>query len=102
MKVNGRDDRPWRGEIGWEITGINAKDFKRICADAKRFSDETGERMLLLGPLDEWGEGSIGYPNAELGFGMFEAVRDTFGHRPAGGWPVNHAPEDVGLVCPQL
>ena len=95
------DDRPWRGEIGWEITGINAKDFKRICADAKRFSDETGERMLLLGPLDEWGEGSIGYPNAELGFGMFEAVRDTFGHRPAGGWPVNHAPEDVGLVCPQ-
>ena len=95
------DDRPWRGEIGWEITGINASDFRRICADARTYSDETGDRMLLMGPLDEWGEGSIGYPNAELGFGMLEAVRDAFGKRPAAGWPVNHAPEDVGLVCPQ-
>ena len=95
------DDRPWRGETGWEITDINAQDFRRICEDAKRYSDESGERMLLMGPLDEWGEGSIGYPNAELGFGMLEAVRDTFGRKPAEGWPVNYAPEDVGLVCPQ-
>lgn len=95
------DDRPWRGETGWEITNINPADFRRICADAKTFADESGERMLLMGPLDEWGEGSIGYPNAELGFGMFEAVRDVFGRRPAAGWPVNYAPEDVGLACPQ-
>ena len=95
------DDRPWRGEIGWAITGVNAADFKRICADAKTYSDETGDRMFLLGPLDEWGEGSIGYPNQEHGFGMLEAVRDVFGQKPAAGWPVNHAPEDVGLVCPQ-
>jgi len=95
------DDRPWRGELGWEITGINARDFRRICADARRYSDESGERMLLMGPLDEWGEGSIGYPNAELGFGMLEAVRDTFGRKPPAGWPMNHAPEDVGLTCPQ-
>ena len=95
------DDRPWRGESGWAITGVNAADFRRICAAARAYSDESGERMLLMGPLDEWGEGSIGYPNAELGFGMLEAVRDTFGKKPAAGWPINHAPEDVGLVCPQ-
>jgi len=95
------DDRPWRGENGWEITGINARDFRRICEDARRYSDETGDRLLLMGPLDEWGEGSIGYPNQEHGFGIFEAVRDTFGQKPAAGWPVNHAPEDVGRACPQ-
>ena len=95
------DDRPWRGEVGWEITDINPVDYRKICADAKTYSDETGDRLLLMGPLDEWGEGSIGYPNQELGFGMFEAVRDVFGRKPATGWPVNYAPEDVGLVCPQ-
>ena len=50
---------------------------------------------------DEWGEGEIGYPNAEHGFGILESVRNTFGRKPAKGWPVNCAPEDVGLVCPQ-
>ena len=97
----GWDDRPWRGESGWAITGLAAADFRRVCGDARTYSDETGDRMLMLGPLDEWGEGSIGYPNAEHGFGLLEAVRDTFAQRPADGWPVNFAPEDVGLVCPR-
>ena len=97
------DDRPWRGESFSAVRNINAADFRRICEDAKRFASETGVKRLLLGPLDEWGEGSIGYPNRELGFGMLEAVRDTFGEKPAGGWPLNYAPEDVGLgpyPCP--
>ena len=81
--------------------GITVEAFARICRDAKRFSDETGIRLLHVGPLDEWGEGSIGYPNAQHGFGMLEAVRDTFGVKPADGWPINYTPEDVGLVCPQ-
>ena len=91
------DDRPWRGEMSSPVKNINAADFRRICADARRFADETGVTRLLLGPLDEWGEGSIGYPNRELGFGMLEAVRDTFAEKPAEGWPLNYAPEDVGL-----
>ena len=28
---------------------------------------------------------------------MLEAVRDTFGEKPTQGWPLNYAPEDVGL-----
>ena len=95
------DDRTWRGANGWFVTGINAKDFKRICESARRFGEKTGVKRMILAPLDEWGEGSIGYPNAEHGFGMLEAVRDVFGEKPASGWPVNFAPEDVGLVCPQ-
>ena len=91
------DDRPWRGEKSHPVSNINPTDFKRICEDAKKFSAETGITRFLIGPLDEWGEGSIGYPNREHGFGMLEAVRDTFGEKPADGWPVNCAPEDVGL-----
>ena len=48
-------------------------------------------------PMDEWGEGSIGYPNAQFGFGILESVRDTFGVGPRECWPCNYAPEDVGL-----
>ena len=99
----GYDPRPWIGAVNNGIvTNVTASGFRRICEDAKRFSDESGERYLLMGPLDEWGEGSIGYPNRALGFGMLEAVRDTFGEKPAEGWSVNCTPEDVGLKCPQI
>ena len=91
------DARPWRLDYGSVVEGYDVAKFRRICRDAKAFADETGVRTLMVGPLDEWGEGSIGYPNAQFGFGILEAVRDTFGVKPAEGWPVNHAPEDVGL-----
>ena len=97
----GYDPRPWIGAVNNVlVTNVTSRGFRRICEDARRFSDETGERYLLMGPLDEWGEGSIGYPNRQHGFGMLEAVRDMFGEKPAAGWPVNIAPEDVGLKCP--
>lgn len=97
----GYDDRPWRGERVLEIYGYNAADFRRICEEGRKFADESGVKTFLLGPLDEWGEGSIGFPNREHGFGILEAVRDTFGVKPAEGWPLNYAPEDIGLACPQ-
>jgi len=28
---------------------------------------------------------------------MYEAIRDTFARKPAGGWPLNYGPRDVGL-----
>lgn len=98
----GYDDRPWRGERVLEIYGYNAADFRRICRSARAFADESGMKTFLLGPLDEWGEGSIGYPNREHGFAILEAVRETFGEKPAEDWPVNYAPEDVGLRCPAI
>ena len=99
----GYDPRPWIGAIlPLFTTNITAQAFRRICRDAKKYSDESGERYLLMGPLDEWGEGSIGYPNRQLGWGMLESIRDTFGVKPAKGWPKNYSPRDVGLECPQL
>jgi len=91
----GWDDRPWNDHC--EIFGKSAESFRRICADAKRFADETGVKRLCLAPLNEWGEGSYAEPNAEYGFGFYEAVRDTFCKRPADGWPLNYGPKDVGL-----
>lgn len=93
----GWDDRPWHGDKGREIYGRTVKHFQRICRDAKKFADETGIKRLSLGPLNEWGEGSYAEPCAEFGFGMYEAVRDTFCQKPEAGWPVNFGPRDVGL-----
>ncbi len=93
----GWDDRPWHGDRGTEIYGRKVEHFQRICRDAKRFADESGVRRLMLAPVNEWGEGSYAEPNTEFGFGMYEAVRDTFCVKPADGWPKNYAPSDVGL-----
>ncbi len=93
----GWDDRPWHGDKGVEIYGRTVGHFQRICADARRFADEAGVRRLVLAPLNEWGEGSYAEPCAEFGFGMYEAVREAFCVRPAGGWPQNFGPRDVGL-----
>jgi hypothetical protein len=93
----GWDDRPWHGDRGTEIYGRTVEHFRRICRDAKRFADETGIKRMTLAPLNEWGEGSYAEPNAEFGFGMYEAVRETFCKRPTTGWPLNYGPQDVGL-----
>ena len=92
----GWDSRPWHGDKALEIYGRTVKHFERICRDAKKFADETGVKRMVLAPLNEWGEGSYAEPNAEFGFGMYEAVRDTFCKKPAEGWPLNYAPSDVG------
>ena len=93
----GWDDRPWHADKGIEIHGRTVEHFRRICRDAKRFADETGIKRLTVAPLNEWGEGSYAEPNAEFGFGMYEAIRETFCEKPAAGWPLNYAPQDVGL-----
>lgn len=97
----GWDDRPWYGDTGLEVYGRTVGKFAEICRAARAFADETGQRDFLLGPLDEWGEGSYAAPCAEFGFGMYEAVRNAFGVKPAEGWPVNVTPKDVGLSAPQ-
>lgn len=90
----GWDDRPWND--GREVRGKTPELFRKICESAKLFGDETGIRRFCLAPLNEWGEGSYAEPNGEFGFGMFEAVRETFFREPEGGWPRNYTPADVG------
>jgi hypothetical protein len=95
--ATGWDSRPWHGDRSTVIYGRTVDLFRDICRDAKRFADETGIKRMTLAPLNEWGEGSYAEPNKEFGFGMYDAVRDTFCKQPAGGWPPNVAPQDVGL-----
>jgi len=93
----GWDSRPWHGDRATVIYGRTVPLFRKICEDAKRFADETGIRLIALGPLNEWGEGSYMEPCKEFGFGLYEAVRDVFCKKSAGGWPLNYGPADVGL-----
>jgi len=93
----GWDSRPWHGDRATVIYGRTVELFRAICEDAKRFADETGVRRMVLAPLNEWGEGSYAEPCKEFGFGMYDAVREVFCRKPAGGWPPNIAPGDVGL-----
>ena len=95
--TTGWDDRPWNGDHGFEIYGRTVASFEAICRDALAFSAESGVKNMLVGPINEWGEGSYAEPNMEFGFGMYEAIRNTFGIKPAEGWPVNFTPKDVGL-----
>ncbi|MGQ9730676.1 MAG: glycoside hydrolase family 99-like domain-containing protein [Candidatus Zipacnadales bacterium] len=93
----GWDSRPWHGDHATVIYGRTVDKFRRLCEEAKRFADETGVKRMVLGPLNEWGEGSYAEPNKEFGFGMYDAVRDVFCKKPLDGWPPNIAPTDVGL-----
>ncbi|MBR0056258.1 MAG: hypothetical protein IJP66_02920, partial [Kiritimatiellae bacterium] len=93
--TTGYRDHPWQdGPI--EVHGRSMAAFRRLCEEARRYAEETGAPRICLGPLNEWGEGSYAEPNGEFGFGMYEAVRDAFGVKPEGGWPLNYVPADIG------
>ena len=88
-------DYPWNdGPI--EVHNRSVETFRRLCQEARKYAEETGVKRVCLGPLNEWGEGSYAEPNGEFGFGMYEAVRDTFGVKPDDGWPLNYVPGDIG------
>lgn len=93
----GWDSRPWHGLRQTVIYDRTPEKFRKICEICKEFTQKNGIRNILLAPLNEWGEGSYAEPNREFGFGMYEAVRETFCEKPVGGWPVNYGPADVGL-----
>ncbi|MCP4642936.1 MAG: hypothetical protein GY851_20995 [bacterium] len=91
----GWDSRPWHGQRAMAIEGRTVELFKGMLRDARSFCEEHDQDIVVLGPLNEWGEGSYIEPNTEFGFGMYQAVRDVFGK--GGAYPVNLAPRDVGL-----
>ncbi|MCC7491905.1 MAG: glycoside hydrolase family 99-like domain-containing protein [Fimbriimonadaceae bacterium] len=89
----GWDDEPWNNHLA--ITGRTPELFEKLLRDAKDWLDSRREDFLVLGPWNEWGEGSYIEPNQEYGFGMLEAVRNVFAEK--GNWPAAVAPVDVGL-----
>lgn len=93
--TSGWDDRPWNNQL--VIANRTVEKFRRLCENLKSYLAESGQKRIVIGPVNEWGEGSYIEPNREFGFGMYEALRETFGKKPTGGWPSYYAPADVGL-----
>lgn len=93
----GWDSRPWHGHKSMVIQGRTPELFEELLRRAKAFCKTNGKNMLILGPVNEWGEGSYIEPCTGFGFEMLEAVRRTFATDPSGTWPINVSPQDVGL-----
>ncbi|MBX7256329.1 MAG: glycoside hydrolase family 99-like domain-containing protein [Candidatus Hydrogenedentes bacterium] len=93
----GWDARPWHGDRSLQLVGRTPERFERILREAKTYCEAHAKRLVVLGPVNEWGEGSYIEPCAEYDFGMLEAVRAVFGKGDPSLWPVNVAPSDIGL-----
>ncbi|HQM99471.1 MAG TPA: glycoside hydrolase family 99-like domain-containing protein [Candidatus Hydrogenedentes bacterium] len=93
----GWDSRPWHGPNATAFHGRTVAGFKKMLEGARAYCDRHGEKEIILGPVNEWGEGSYIEPNLEFGFGMYEAIRDVFGQGKPEEWPQNFGPRDAGL-----
>jgi len=93
----GWDSRPWHGHKSMVIQGRTPELCEDLLRNARTFCRDNGKGMVILGPVNEWGEGSYIEPCTEFGFEMLEAVRRTFATAPSAAWPVNLSPADVGL-----
>ncbi len=93
----GWDDRPWHGNKGLVIEGRTPALFEGLLHDAKAYCEEHSLPLVVLGPLNEWGEGSYIEPCTEFGFEMYEAIRQVFASEPPAAWPMNLGPRDMDL-----
>ncbi len=90
----GWDARPWHGTRSWVISDRTPEAFGQLCREARRYADQTGKRIIAIGPWNEWGEGSYIEPCAERGFRDLEVLRDAF--CPGGPRPPELVPGDLG------
>ena len=95
----GWDPRPWHGEGPQTMIIRNRTPelFEELLRKAKKYSEINKPPFVLLGPANEWGEGSYIEPCIEYDFDMYERVRKVFGKGDPAEWPVNLAPSDLGL-----
>ena len=92
----GWDSRPWHGDKSMVIEGRTPERFEKLLQSARTFARDNKKPIVILGPVNEWGEGSYIEPCTEFGFAMLEAVRRVFAEGPASSWPQNLAPGDIG------
>ena len=93
----GWDARPWHGGGSHVFDGRTPDLWRALLREAREFIEQYEISLLVLGPLNEWGEGSYIEPAVEYDFKMYEAVREMLGVGNPSTWPVNLAPHDVGL-----
>ena len=80
----GWDSRPWHGDKSLVAYGRTPELFGKLCRQARQFADATGKRIIALGPMNEWGEGSYIEPYAEYGFEDLDQLRRLFASRAIG------------------
>jgi hypothetical protein len=93
----GWDSRPWHGTRARVFDGRTPALWEQLLIDLKTFAVEEEKPFVVLGPLNEWGEGSYIEPATEYDFAMYEAIRRVFAKGEPSEWPVNIAPGDVAL-----
>ncbi|MHB1462431.1 MAG: glycoside hydrolase family 99-like domain-containing protein [Armatimonadota bacterium] len=96
---SGWDPRPWHGDgpRAGRVINRTPELFEALLRKARTDWQRNKQEFILLGPANEWGEGSYIEPNVEYGFRMYEAVRNVFATTPKRNWPENIGPVDVGL-----
>ena len=71
--------------------------FTALLKAARDYCDRHNQNTIILGPVNEWGEGSYIEPCLEYGFSMYEAIRACFGKGDPASWPQNKGPKDMSL-----
>jgi len=89
----GWDSRPWHGDKALVLEGRTPQLFYQLLQSAWQFAVNNDKKIIILGPVNEWGEGSYIEPCVEFGFKMYEAVREVFS--PDADRAVNVAPSDM-------
>ena len=92
----GWNDLPRSFQKAYIVRERTPERFSKICVMARKFAEENHVPMVVVSPINEWQEGTYIEPNHEYGFQMYDALRDAFCEKPAGGWPKNLVPSDVG------
>lgn len=89
-------DEPWAGAAkATMIEERTPEQFGKLCRLAREFADKHNKKTIVIGPWNEWGEGSYIEPCAEFGFAQLDALRAAFCE--PGEYPPNLIPSDVGL-----
>lgn len=92
----GWDARPWHGDAAQVISGRDVPGFRTLLQAGRHYAEAQQLPFVVLGPMNEWGEGSYIEPCTEFGFGMLEAIREVFATNPRAEWPLNLKPADIG------
>ncbi len=90
----GWSSEPWHGSKSLVIHDRTPELFGKLCREAREYADQTGKKIIAVGPCNEWGEGSYIEPYAEYGFQDLDQLRAAF--CPPGDYPPNLIPSDVG------
>ncbi|NQT11315.1 MAG: glycoside hydrolase family 99-like domain-containing protein, partial [Planctomycetes bacterium] len=87
--------QPWHKSKALVIHDRTPELFGELSRKLRAYAEQKGKKIVALGPINEWGEGSYIEPYAEYGFQDLDQLRAAF--CAPGEYPPNLIPSDVGL-----